>query len=92
LAVRFNAAIYTYEFILSSAGIVIEGNDFLFLENIDSIPKEQGSEDISTSIPGTNYKALSMEELQQKLQDAIIEEAYEKAARIRDEINKRNSA
>jgi protein-arginine kinase activator protein McsA len=33
-----------------------------------------------------------MEELQQKLQDAITEEAYEKAARIRDEINKRNSA
>lgn len=92
LAVRFNAAIYTYEFILSSAGIVIEGNDFLFLENMDNIPKEQGSEDISTSIPGTSYKSLTLEELNQKLQEAITEEAYEKAARIRDEINKRNSA
>jgi len=92
LAVRFNATIYTYEFILSSAGIVIEGNDFLFLENMDNIPKEQGSEDISTSIPGSAYKSLSIEELNQKLQEAITEEAYEKAARIRDEINKRNSA
>jgi bifunctional DNase/RNase len=90
LAVRFNAAIYTYEFILSSAGIVIEGNDLLFLENMDNIPKEQGSEDITTSIPSSGYKELSTEELQQKLQEAIIEEAYEKAARIRDEINKRN--
>lgn len=90
LAVRFNATIYTYEFILSSAGIVIEGNDFLFLENMDSITKEQGTEDISTSIPGNAYKSMSSEELQQKLQEAIAEEAYEKAARIRDEINKRN--
>ncbi|MNK09496.1 UvrB/uvrC motif protein [compost metagenome] len=90
LAVRFNAEIYTYEFILSSAGIVIEGNDFLFLENIDSLSKEQGTEDIS-SIPSSSYKSLSLEELNQKLQEAIAEEAYEKAARIRDEINKRNN-
>lgn len=92
LAVRFNANIFTYEFILSSAGIVIEGDDFLFLENMDSISREQGTEDINTSIPGSSYKTFSLEELQQKLQDAIAEEAYEKAARIRDEINKRNSA
>lgn len=92
LAVRFNAAIYTYEFILSSAGIVIEGNDLLFLENMDNIPKEQGSEDITTSIPSSGYKDLSTEELQQKLQESILEEAYEKAARIRDEINKRNKS
>jgi bifunctional DNase/RNase len=90
LAVRFNAAIYTYEFIISSAGIVIEGNDLLFLENMD-MTKEKGSEDISTSIPGTNYKSLTIEELTQKLQEAIAEEAYEKAAKIRDELNKRNS-
>ena len=92
LAVRFKAAIYTYEFIISSAGIVIEGNDLLFLENMDSMTKEKGSEDISTSIPGTNYKSLSVEELQKKLQEAIAEEAYEKAARLRDELNKRNSS
>lgn len=92
LAVRFKAAIYTYEFIISSAGIVIEGNDLLFLENMDTMTKEKGSEDITTSIPGANYKSLTVEELQQKLQEAITEEAYEKAARIRDELNKRNSA
>lgn len=91
LAVRFNAVIYTYEFILSSAGIVIEGNDFLFLENMDSMTKEQGTEDMSTAIPTSSYKSLSLEELQQKLQEALAEEAYEKAAKIRDEISKRNS-
>lgn len=91
LAVRFNAAIYTYEFILSSAGIVIEGNDFLFLENIDAITKEHSSEDMPTSIPVSGYQSLSVEELQQKLEEALAEEAYEKAARIRDEIAKRNA-
>lgn len=92
LAVRFNAVIYTYEFILSSAGIVIEGNDFVFLENIDAIQKEQSSEDLKTSIPGAGYQMLSIEELQQKLEEALAEEAYEKAARIRDEMNKKNKS
>lgn len=36
LAVRFKCPIYTYDFIMSSAGIVIEGNDFAFLENIEN--------------------------------------------------------
>jgi bifunctional DNase/RNase len=88
LAVRFNAAIYTYEFILSSAGIVIEGNDFVFLENIET-PKEHSTEDLTTSIPVSGYQGLSLEELQQKLEQALAEEAYEKAARLRDEIAKR---
>ncbi|MES2652324.1 MAG: bifunctional nuclease family protein [Bacteroidota bacterium] len=91
LAVRFNATIYTYEFILASAGIVIEGNDFLFLENMDSITKEHSSEDMQTSIPVSGYQSLTDEELQQKLEEALAEEAYERAARIRDEITKRNS-
>lgn len=91
LAVRFNATIYTYEFILSSAGIVIEGNDFLFLENMDAITKEHSTEDLSTHIPVSGYQSLSVEELQQKLEEALAEEAYEKAARIRDEITRRNS-
>lgn len=91
LAVRFNAIIYTYEFILSSAGIVIEGNDFLFLENMDSIAKEHSTEEMHTSIQGSGYQSLTDEELQQKLEEALAEEAYERAARIRDEITKRNS-
>jgi bifunctional DNase/RNase len=91
LAVRFNAAIYTYEFILSSAGIVIEGNDFLFLENMESITKEHSTEDMPTSIPVSGYQSLTIEELQQLMEEALADEAYEKAARIRDEIAKRNA-
>lgn len=85
LAVRFACPIYTYEFILGSAGIVIEGNDFVFLDNIEPVdetkPKTSG-----------NYTSFSIEELQTKLQEALNEEAYEKAAKIRDEISKRKTS
>jgi len=88
LAVRFECPIYTYEFILSSAGIVIEGNDFAFLENIEA-PTEE-----TTAVPvsGSNYSALSDEELKEKLQQALTEESYEKAAKIRDELSRRKSS
>jgi bifunctional DNase/RNase len=91
LAVRFNANIYTYEFILSSAGIVIEGNDFLFLENMDSIVKEQHLEEMPPPVQVSGYQSLSLDELQEKLDEAIAEEAYEKAAKLRDEISKRKA-
>ncbi|SOD12888.1 bifunctional nuclease family protein [Pedobacter xixiisoli] len=92
IAVRFNAVIYTYEFILSSAGIVIEGNDFLFLENMESITNPSNPEEIqSAPHPVSGFQSLSTEELQNKLEKALAEEAYEKAARIRDEINRRNT-
>lgn len=87
LAVRFNCPIYTYEFILSSAGIIIEGDDFVFLENIDSSPENIGKKESPAS-----YASFSEKELQEKLQQALSDEAYEKAAKIRDEIVKRKSS
>ena len=86
LAVRFNCPIYTYEFILASAGIVIEGNEFVFLENIDA-PKEE-----KVASKTLNYSSLSEDELKNKLKDALAEEAYEKAANIRDELSRRKSS
>lgn len=93
IAVRFNATIYTYEFILASAGIVIEGNDFLFLENMDSLTSSTAAPEEVHKSPETTsgFQSFSVEELQEKLEKALAEEAYEKAARIRDEINRRNA-
>lgn len=87
LAVRFECPIYTYEFILATAGIVIEGNDFVFLENIESPAEEK----IATTSP-TNYTSFTEEELKMKLQEFLKEEAYEKAAKVRDELTKRKSS
>nr|WP_294794072.1 bifunctional nuclease family protein [uncultured Mucilaginibacter sp.] len=87
LAVRFDCPIYTYEFILSSAGIVIEGNEFVYLENISETPEE------ATPVnPTAGFSSLSTEELKTKLQEALAEESYEKAAKIRDELNRRKAS
>ena len=86
LAVRFDCPIYTYEFILATAGIVIEGNEFVFLENIESQPEEK------TPSTALNYSSLSEVELKEKLKEALKDEAYERAAKIRDELSKRRSS
>lgn len=86
LAVRFDCPIYTYEFILATAGIVIEGNEFVFLENIEPQPEEK------TPAAALSYSSLSEEELKTKLKEALADEAYERAAKIRDELSKRRSS
>lgn len=86
LAVRFECPINTYEFILATAGIMIEGNDFVFLENIESPTDEKIAES------PTNFSSLTDDELKERLQQALAEEAYEKAAKIRDELSKRKSS
>jgi uncharacterized protein len=88
MAVRFDCSIYTYEFILSSAGIVIEGNDFVYLENMADAATEEKTVASTTS----GYATLSNDELKTKLQEALTEEAYEKAAKIRDELNRRKAS
>jgi bifunctional DNase/RNase len=89
IAVRFDCHIYTYEFILSTAGIVIEGNDFVYLENINETPEEKT---VSAASSPAGFTALSIDELKTKLQEALFDEAYEKAAKIRDELNKRKAS
>jgi len=89
IAVRFDCPIYTYEFILSTAGIVIEGNDFVYLENINETPEEKT---VSATASPAGFTTLSIDELKSKLQEALFDEAYEKAAKIRDELNKRKAS
>lgn len=88
LAVRFGCPIYTYEFILASAGIVIEGTDFVFLDNIEPTASDEFVTPVTKS---SSFASYSDEELQKQLQTALAEEAYERAAKIRDEITKRKS-
>jgi len=89
IAVRFDCPIFTYEFILSTAGIVIEGNDFVYLENINETQEEKTA---NASSVGSGFSSLSVDELKSKLQEALAEESYEKAAKIRDELNKRKAS
>ena len=81
LAIRFRCPIYTYENIMSEAGIVMEEKAEEMQEDEDpAIANEPEAEEYTTN---------SLEELKEMLQKAIDNEEYEKASRLRDEINKR---
>ena len=90
IAIRFKAPIYTYENILDKAGV------YLKLEEELSIKETAEEENISleleekTPIRKDDYSSLSLKELHNKLNDAVSDENYELAAKIRDEISKRS--
>lgn len=90
IAVRFNAPIYTYENILDKAGIYLKVEEEMALENkFDS--KEVSSEIEKTPQKDTsNFASLPLKELHKQLNDAVDNENYELAAKIRDEISKRS--
>ena len=82
LAVRFGCPIYSFEFILKQAGIILEEDTEREVQKAKTRlqqqqPKEKGIEDYST------------DELETMLETVLEEEDYEKAARIRDELNRR---
>jgi bifunctional DNase/RNase len=90
LAVRFNCEIYTYEFILKSAGIVLDD------DSEPSVGSEAGvtAETPTAAVESDNdeYKSKSSEELKSMLQTALDEEKYEMASKIRDELNQRKKS
>ncbi|CAM1369687.1 conserved protein of unknown function [Tenacibaculum soleae] len=89
LAVRFKAPIYTYENILDKAGIYLKMDEELIIEeDLESDDIEFSLEDELDQTQG--YSHLQLEELHEKLNEAVANEDYELAAEIRDEISKRS--
>lgn len=91
LALRFQAPIFTYKNILDKAGIYLKANPAddkpENLDDVLSAPETFGMEENS---PVTNdYAKHSLSELNELLEGAVNDEDYEKAAKIRDEISKR---
>ena len=81
LAVRFKCPIFTYEQVLSKAGIILDKtleDDLIFEEEQEETSEEKG------------LKNLTLSKLKKLLKKAIEAEDYEKASEIRDEINSRN--
>ncbi|MBK6837212.1 MAG: bifunctional nuclease family protein [Bacteroidetes bacterium] len=88
IAVRFGCPIYTYEFILSTAGIVLEENTPI--EGIEEQVEKQVPTS-ATKLSENELSTASTDDLKEMLKKALDEEAYERASRIRDELNKRKS-
>ncbi len=86
IAVRFGAGIFCSEKVLSEAGI-----EFSEEEKKEEAKKPSKSVASKGAAPKENLlKDFSLDKLNSLLDKAILDEDYEKAARIRDEINKRN--
>ena len=87
LAVRFGCPIYTYEFILASAGIVIDEDKEQEIETVDT--PEATPNPVSAFETVTGFSGMSIDDLESALTAALENEEYEKASKIRDEINQR---
>jgi uncharacterized protein len=79
LAVRFKCPIYTYDYILESAGIIMEDT-----------AEEKGSEtQLGRESKAQKLSNMTMDALSKMLEEVLAEEDYERAALIRDELNRR---
>ena len=91
LALRFNAPIYTYDSILKKAGFTAAfswGEKKLSEDNwIQNFVKEQSKKTASNE----DLKELSVKKLRDLLSTLVLQENYEKAAKVRDELSKRKS-
>jgi len=81
LAVRFGCPIYTFEFILDQAGIVLEEETEKEVQKAKSRREQQQQE--------KQLEDYTDPELDELLTQVLGQEDYEKAAKIRDEMNKR---
>lgn len=85
IGIRFGVSIFTYESILSEAGITASADE----------EEEEQEELVRTSSKSPRafseqLKDMTVDELQKMLDEALGNEEYERAAKIRDEISKRN--
>ncbi|BDS09658.1 bifunctional nuclease family protein [Aureispira anguillae] len=85
LAVRFGCPIYTFEFILEQAGIILE-------EETEKEVQRAKNRRTDRQPKTKTLDEQSVDELSKLLQNALESEDYEKAAKIRDELNKRNNS
>lgn len=97
LALRFNAPIFTYKNILDKAGIFLkinpgegehESGQHHDDNDVLSAPQSFGN---TETVSGEGYSQYTLQELHELLESAVQNEDYEKAAKIRDEISKKES-
>lgn len=80
MAVRYGCPIYTYEFIMESAGVILEEED------------QQKEKKTALKAKSTTIEDMSVSSLEKLLDEALQKEDYEKAAQIRDIINSKKSS
>lgn len=87
IGLRFDSPIFTYETILAEAGIVLTDEAEEEKAETEKAPAQRARRESSRKDDLKNY---SVERLNELLKEAIDKEDYERAAKIRDELSKRN--
>jgi bifunctional DNase/RNase len=88
IGLRFDSPIFTFETILAEAGIVLTDEQEEDVEPKPE-PKAKGKKE-AASRKGDDFKNYSIDKLNELLKEAIDKEDYERAAKLRDELSKRN--
>lgn len=86
LAVRFKCPIYTYAEIMDQAGVIFNDDPESESEELDYPEEPQEKPQVSK---GDEITRMTLEQLHTRLEEAIRVEDYGKAARLRDEIQRR---
>jgi|TARA_B110000046_G_scaffold171635_1_gene192670 bifunctional DNase/RNase len=88
IGLRFGIDIFTTDQILNEAAVVIseEGDE----EDMDLLKKTKKSTDEVKNKPSSKLGDFSSEKLNDLLNKALADEDYERAAALRDELNRRN--
>lgn len=81
MAVRFECPIFTYDFILEAAGVILEEQDG---GSFSAVPAPTQLDDNAVEI-------WPLDALRGRLQEALDNEEYEMAAKIRDEMKRREA-
>jgi len=81
MAVRFDSPIYTYSSIIEIAGVEMEDPEIQSQSKVEKTEKKEKKHSITD---------MSVKALEALLEKALGREDYENAAKIRDELNKRN--
>jgi bifunctional DNase/RNase len=85
MAVRYGCPIYTFDFIMESAGVVLDDEE-------EEEPKETKQKRKTARPKSTSMEDLSVDALENLLNEALQKEEYEKAAQIRDLISAKKSS
>ncbi len=81
MAVRFECPIFTYDFILEAAGVILEEQEG---GSFSAVPATSQLDDNAMEI-------WPMDALRGRLQEALDNEEYEMAAKVRDELKRREA-
>lgn len=84
IATRLNAPVFTYKSILDTAGIYMARKSIANNTNLNESSSVYKQHEPDTT--SSKFEEFSIEELQHQLQNALENEDYETAAKIRDEM------